>query len=127
MISKHNIEYFEFKQNKENIEEGGNIFIKLNSVKAKNNQLEIKYTFRVEYKQKAAIMTIKGTIFADTADAKKGQQLWQKEKKLPEDVNDEILNEIANFNRVRAAGVLRALRAKIEIVKEEPKEAKPAA
>ncbi|MCX8202447.1 MAG: hypothetical protein N3G74_01420 [Candidatus Micrarchaeota archaeon] len=123
MISEHQIDYFEFRQDKEKLEEGGNITIKLNSVKAKNNQLEIKYTFYVEYKQKSGSMTIKGTILADTADAKKGQQLWKKEKKLPDDVSDDVLNEIANFNRVRAAGVLRALRAKIEIVKEPTKPA----
>ncbi|MEM4133976.1 MAG: hypothetical protein QXO35_01200 [Candidatus Micrarchaeia archaeon] len=123
MIREHQIDYFEFKQEKEKLEEGGKITIKLNSVKAKKEILEIKYTFHIEYKQKSGTMTIKGTILAETSDAKKGQQLWQKEKKLPEDVEADVLNEIANFNRVRAAGVLRALRSKIEVVKEEkPKE-----
>ncbi|MEM3408338.1 MAG: hypothetical protein QXF07_02475 [Candidatus Micrarchaeia archaeon] len=123
MIREHQIDYFEFKQEKEKLEEGGNITIKLNSVKAKKEMLEIKYTFLIEYKQKSGSMTIKGTILAETSDAKKGQQLWQKEKKLPEDIEADVLNEIANFNRIRAAGVLRALRSKIEVVKEEkPKE-----
>ncbi len=126
MIREHQIDYFEFKQEKEKLEEGGNISIKLNSVKAKKEMLEIKYTFHIEYKQKSGTMTIKGTILADTQDAKKGQGLWQKEKKLPEDVEADVLNEVANFNRVRAAGVLRALRARVEVVR-EAKSKEPAA
>lgn len=119
MITEHQIDYFEFKKDKGKIEEGGNINIKLNSVKAKKDQLEIKYTFRIDYKQKSGSMTIKGTLLARTSDPKAGQELWRKEKKLPQDIEQEVANELLNFNRIRAAGVLRALRSKIEVVREE--------
>lgn len=118
MIKEHRIDYFEFERQKEKLEEGGKINVKLESVKAKKEEIEIDYDFTILYKEKSGHLKMKGTIFVQSNEPKKVAEEWKKTKKLPLDIENALINEILNFNRIRAAGVLRALSAKIEIVKE---------
>ena len=126
MITDHQIEYFEFKKNKEKIAEGGEISVNLTGLKAKKNQIEIQYEFKISYKEKSGHLIMKGSLVAEDRDARKTVERWEKEKKLPDGLANEVLNYTVNLNRIRAAGVLKALSAKMEIVK-RPREQNPAA
>jgi len=118
MITKHRIDYFEFERLKDVVEDGGKINIKLKSMKAKEKELEIDYEFIIQYKNKSGKMQINGKIIADYSEPKKVVENWKKTRRIPDDLSAELINEIANYNRIRAAAVIRALHAKIEPVKE---------
>ncbi len=126
MITDHWVKYFEMKKNEKKFTEGGNININLTSLKAKKDRIEIEYEFKITYKDKSGHLLIKGSLIAEDKDAKKTVEIWEKEKKLPNALSREILNHTVNLNRIRAAGILRALNAKMEI-KKSPREYKPAA
>ena len=127
MITKHRIDYFEFERFKDIVQDGGKINIKLTAMKAKDKELEIDYEFSIQYKEKSGKMQINGKIIAEYPEPKKVVEDWKKTRKLPDDLSAELLNEIANYNRIRAAGVMMALHAKIEPVTETKQENRPAA
>ena len=122
MISKHRIDYFEFERLKDVVQDGGKINIKLTAMKAKDKEIEIDYEFSIQYNEKSGRMQINGKIIAEYPEPKKVVEDWKKTRKLPDDLSAELLNEIANYNRIRAAGVMRALHAKIEPVTETKQE-----
>ena len=126
MITNHRVDYFEMKKNKDKFAEGGDLNINLTSLKAKKGQIEVEYEFKITYKEKSGHLLIKGSLVAEDKDAKKTVESWKKEKKLPDGLSKELLHHTVNLNRIRAAGVVRALSAKFE-VKKSPRTYKPAA
>ena len=119
MIRDHRVDYFEMKRNKEKFAASGDLNINLTSLKAKKGELEIEYEFKITYKEKSGHLVMKGSLVAEDKDAKKTAEAWEKTKKLPDGLSRELLNHIVNLNRIRAAGVLKALSAKFEIKKEQ--------
>jgi len=125
MITEHRIDRFELKRKKEKLAEGGKIDISIDGMTSKKDGVEIRYTFAIAYANDSGRLEISGIIKAKEKDGAKIVEEWKKSKKLPDALAADLFNHTANLNRLRAAAILRALDAKMEMTEEMPK--KPAA
>lgn len=123
MITEHRIDRFEIKRKKE-LAQGGKIDISIDGMTSKKDGLEIRYTFTIEYANDSGRLEMSGIIKADEKNGADIVKEWKKSKKLPDELSRELFDHTANFNRIRAANIMQALDAKMELVK---KPANPAA
>ncbi|MFH1447475.1 MAG: hypothetical protein ABIG39_01310 [Candidatus Micrarchaeota archaeon] len=75
---------------------GLSINIGIDDVTSEGNDLQVKYTYTAEYAKDVGTLTISGAIMAQEEHAREVVVSWKKDKKLPEDFAELILNTI-NF------------------------------
>jgi hypothetical protein len=98
MITGGKITSVEAKREKEGQIKGLNINIGLDSVKVKSDEIEIGYTYTATYADGIGTLKIVGTLNAkeDKKKAKEIEERWEKEKRLPDQFAEVVLNSI-NF------------------------------
>ncbi len=97
MITGGTIDYVEAKREKEGDPKGIGIDIQLTAVKVEGRRITIKYDYKVVYNEGIGNMKMSGTLFADE-DAKKAKEVeetYKKEKRLPDDFAEVVLNTIS--------------------------------
>ncbi|MFH1285207.1 MAG: hypothetical protein ABIH99_01360 [Candidatus Micrarchaeota archaeon] len=98
MITGGKITAVEAKREKDDPISGLSINIGLDDVKVKGENIEINYTYTVNYAENVGTLKIAGVLYAKE-DAKKSASIgssWKKDKKLPDDFAELVLNTI-NF------------------------------
>jgi hypothetical protein len=125
MITEHTIDRFELSRKKGKLADSGKIDISIDGMTSKKDGVEIRYTFTIVYANDSGKLLISGIIRAKEKDGVKIVEEWKKSKKLPDPLAGDLFNHTANLNRLRAAAILRALDAKMEMTEERPD--KPAA
>jgi hypothetical protein len=96
MITGGKIFSVEAKRNSDDAITGLSINIGIDDVVSEGNDLEIKYTYTAEYAKNVGILKITGMISSTEEHAREIMLSWKKDKKLPEDFAELILNTI-NF------------------------------
>jgi hypothetical protein len=96
MITGGKIFSVEAKRNTEDPIVGLSINIAIDDVTSEGNELDIKYTYTADYAKNVGILKITGSISASEEHAREIMTSWKKDKKLPEDFAEVILNTI-NF------------------------------
>jgi hypothetical protein len=96
MITGGKIFSVEAKRNNEEPIVGLSINIGIDDVSSEGNDLEIKYTYTAEYAKDVGVLKITGIITATEEHAREIVLSWKKDKRLPEDFAEVILNTI-NF------------------------------
>ncbi len=96
MITGGKIFSVEAKRNSEDPIIGLAINISIDDVVAEGNDLDIKYTYTADYAKNVGVLKIIGSINANEEHAREIMLSWKKDKKLPEDFAEIILNTI-NF------------------------------
>ena len=111
MIIGGRIDSIEGKKAKEDGIEGLNINIGIDGVKIEGEKVEISYTYTANYSTDIGHITIKGTIFAEE-DKKQGSEIeneWKKNKKLPENYLEPVLNAINYAGSANGTLIARVL------------------
>jgi hypothetical protein len=105
------LSYVEAKREKESLISGLNININIEDIKAINDDFAIDFTYNVTYADNVGYLKIGGTVYAkDTvAGAKKVEEGWRMEKKLPNDLAQPLLNLINFSSGVNGVFVARAV------------------
>ncbi len=96
MITGGKIFSVEAKRNSEDPIIGLSINIGIDDVVNEGNDLEIKYTYTADYAKNVGMLKIIGSITASEEHAREIMLSWKKDKKLPEDFAEVVLNTI-NF------------------------------
>jgi hypothetical protein len=96
MITGGKIFSVEAKRNSEDPIVGLSINIAIDDVISEGNELEIKYTYTADYAKNVGVLKIVGSITANEDHAREIMTSWKKDKKLPEDFAEVVLNTI-NF------------------------------
>ncbi|MFH1471064.1 MAG: hypothetical protein ABIF01_04910 [Candidatus Micrarchaeota archaeon] len=96
MITGGKIFSVEAKRNTEDPIVGLSINISIDDVLNEGNDLEIKYTYTADYAKGVGMLKIVGSISSNEEHAREIMLSWKKDKKLPEDFAELILNTI-NF------------------------------
>ena len=96
MITGGKIFSVEAKRNNEDPIVGLSINIAIDDVANEGNDLEIKYTYTADYAKNVGTLKITGSINASEEHAREIMLSWKKDKKLPEDFAEVVLNTI-NF------------------------------
>ncbi|MFH0817462.1 MAG: hypothetical protein V1909_02400 [Candidatus Micrarchaeota archaeon] len=96
MITGGKIVSVEAKRNNEEPIVGLSINIAIDDVVSEGNDLDIKYTYTADYAKNVGMLKIIGSISATEEHAREIMLSWKKDKKLPEDFAEIILNTI-NF------------------------------
>ncbi|MEM4366858.1 MAG: hypothetical protein QW035_01870 [Candidatus Anstonellales archaeon] len=110
MIVGGKITKVEAEKYKEEIHKGLNVNIGIEGVEDKE-YVEISYYYTVEYKDNVGKIMIKGVLFLqeDKKTREKIVDKWKKEKKLPEDMVESVLNALnysGSYNATMVAKVL---------------------
>ncbi|MEM3422158.1 MAG: hypothetical protein QXF35_00420 [Candidatus Bilamarchaeaceae archaeon] len=98
------------KQKSEQIK-GLNMSISIDDVRVNDKNIEIDYAYAANYEEGVGNITIKGTILAveDSVQAKKINEEWKKNKKLPEDYTTTILSAINYSGSANGTLIARVL------------------
>lgn len=98
------------KQKAEQIK-GLNMNISVDDVRVNDKNVEIDYSYTANYEEGVGSITIKGTIIAveDTPQAKKIQDEWKKNKKLPQEYTTTILSAINYSGSANGTLIARVL------------------
>lgn len=96
MITGGRIFSVEAKRNSEEPITGLAINIGIDDVTSEGNDLTIKYTYTADYAKNVGLLKIIGEITATEEHAREIMLSWKKDKRLPEDFAELILNTI-NF------------------------------
>jgi hypothetical protein len=96
MITGGKIFSVEAKRNSDEPIVGLSINIGIDDVTSEGSELNIKYTYTADYSKNVGFLKITGVITASEEHAREIMLSWKKDKKLPEDFAELILNTI-NF------------------------------
>jgi hypothetical protein len=96
MITGGKIVSVEAKRNSEEQITGLSINISIDDVVSEGKDLEIKYTYTADYAKDVGMLKIVGAIMANEEHAREIMLSWKKDKRLPEDFAEVVLNTI-NF------------------------------
>jgi hypothetical protein len=98
MITGIRIDSVEAAREKNDDITGLDVNIGLDEVKINGNDIEIKFNYSANYKEGVGYLKMKGSLYTheDSKTAKEIESKWQKEKRLPDDFSEMILNAI-NF------------------------------
>ncbi len=96
MITGGKIFSVEAKRNSEEPITGLSINIGIDDVTSEGKNIEVSYTYTADYAKNVGTLVIKGAIMAQEEHAREIMVSWKKDKKLPEDFAELILNTI-NF------------------------------
>jgi len=116
MITEHRIDRFEIKRKKE-LAEGGKIDVSIDGMTSKKDGVEIRYTFVIDYANDSGRLEMSGIVKAKESNGAEIVKEWKRSKKLPDGLSKELFDQTANLNRIRAAAIMRALDAKMEVAK----------
>ncbi|OIO21249.1 hypothetical protein COV61_04840 [Candidatus Micrarchaeota archaeon CG11_big_fil_rev_8_21_14_0_20_47_5] len=77
---------------------GLSVNISMDGVKVEGKRVEVSYTYIATYDEKVGELKLKGVLYANEEEkaAKKIKERWEKEKKLPEEFAEVVINTI-NF------------------------------
>ncbi len=105
------LNYVEAKRERDALISGLNININVDDVKAVNDDMMIDFTYSVNYADKVGYLKVSGTVYAkDTVvGAKKVEDGWRMEKKLPNEIAQPLLNLINFSSGVNGVFVARAV------------------
>lgn len=105
------LSYVEAKRERDALITGLNININIDDVKAINDDIMIDFTYSVNYADNIGYLKISGTVYAkDTvSEAKKLEEGWRMEKRLPNEIAQPLLNLINFSSGVNGVFVARAL------------------
>lgn len=99
MFTGGKIKTVEARRLKEGEVKGFNVNINIEGLRFKEDsdeELEIDYTYTVDYKDEVGKLTISGVIFGkeDKKEAEKVVKLWKEDKRIPQDYSEKLLNAI---------------------------------
>ncbi len=103
--------YVEAKREKDTLINGLNININIDDIKAMKEDIMLDFTYTVKYADDVGYLKISGTVYAkDSEDgAKKIEEGWRMEKKLPNEIAQPLLNLINFSSGVNGVFVARAV------------------
>ncbi|MFA5105632.1 MAG: hypothetical protein WC506_01605 [Candidatus Micrarchaeia archaeon] len=97
MITGGTIDYVEAKREKEGDPKGIGIDIQVSSVKVEGRKITLKYEYKVVYNEGIGNLKMMGTLFADEEPkkAKEIEESYKKDKRLPDDFAEVVLNTVS--------------------------------
>ena len=109
MITGGRINYVEVKRDKDAAPTGININVNVDDVKLEKGELNVKYTYLVNYDEGVATLKILGLLIAKEDKPEKIVDEFKKTKKLPDEFAEEVLNAINFTCSTNGTLVVRAL------------------
>ncbi|MCX6777939.1 MAG: hypothetical protein NT157_03565 [Candidatus Micrarchaeota archaeon] len=94
MITGGRITSVEAKRDKDGPSKGLSINITVDNVKAEGENVDVAYTYSVDYTGGVGSLMMKGNLYSSEKNASEIVKMWEKDKKLPDEFAEVVLNAV---------------------------------